>query len=48
MSCILLRTAFEAGLHIDDSFNEVIYYAVQAVPQTAMGVLGKCLLSVLP
>ena len=28
MSCILLRTASEADLHMDDSFNEFIYFTV--------------------
>ena len=39
VSCILLRTACEADLHTDDSFNELIQYPVWPLPETAMGVL---------
>ena len=49
MSCILLRTAFETDfLHVDDSVNELIYFLVWALPETAMGLLSTCLVGALP
>ena len=41
-----IRTACEADLHMDDSFNEFIDSPVWALPETAMGVLCTCLLGV--
>ena len=38
-ACRLLKNIHEADLHMDDSFNELFYFPVWPLPETAMGVL---------
>ena len=48
VSCILLRTACEADLHLDNSFNELIYFPAWPLPEIAMAVLCNCLVGAVP
>ena len=48
MSCILLKTACEADLQMNDSFKEQIDFPVWQLPEVAMEVLCTRVLRAFP